>query len=80
MLSLTALGITDFIASDPESYVGLAVAKAADLDALARLRASLRGHIAGSMIGDPIRHTRAIEAAYREMWQRWCASIRGGPV
>ena len=72
--SLTALGLTDFIASDLENYVSLAVAKAADFDALARLRASLRGRVAGSVIGDPIRYTRAVEAAYREMWQRWCRS------
>ena len=58
---------------DLENYVSLAVAKAADLDALVRLRASLRGRVAGSVIGDPIRYTRAAEAAYREMWQRWCA-------
>ena len=72
--SLTTLGLTNFIASDPESYVSLALAKAADLDALARLRASLRGRVADSVIGDPIRYTRAVEAAYREMWQCWCRS------
>ena len=77
--SLTALGLTDFIASDPESYVRLAVTKAADFDALAQLRASLRGRVAGSVIGDSIRYTRAVEAAYREMWQRWCATIRDVP-
>jgi len=75
--SLTALGLTDFIASDPETYVKLAVAKASDLDALARTRASLRGRVAGSAIGDPTRYARAVEAAYREMWQAWCARKTG---
>ena len=77
--SLTTLGLTDFIASDRESYINLAVAKAADVDALARLRAALRGRLANSVIGDPVRYARAVEAAYREMWQRWCASVSGSP-
>jgi protein O-GlcNAc transferase len=71
--SLTALGLTDFIAPELESYIGLAIAKASDLDGLVRLRSSLRERLAGSVIGNPIRYTRAVEAAYREMWQRWCA-------
>jgi protein O-GlcNAc transferase len=71
--SLTALGLTDFIAPDLQSYIELAVAKAGDLDALAQLRASLRGRIAGSEFGDPVLYARAVEAAYRKMWERWCA-------
>src|SRR5262249_52737542 len=59
--SLTAFGLTDFIAPNPEHYVDLAVAKASDLDALARLRAGLRDRVAGSVIGDPVRYTRAVE-------------------
>src|SRR5262249_24963765 len=71
--SLTALGLTDFVAPDLDAYVELAVAKARDLDALGRVRASLRERIAGSDFGDPVRYARAVEAAYRKMWQRWCA-------
>ncbi len=78
--SLTTLGLTDFIASDRDNYVSLAVAKAADIDALVRLRATLRGRLANSVIGDPSRYARAVEAAYRNMWQRWCASINGRPA
>ncbi len=72
--SLTALGLTDYIAADADAYVELVIAKASDLDALARLRAELRGRVAGSAIGDPRRYARAVESAYREMWRRWCAS------
>ena len=72
--SLTTLGLTEFIASDPESYISLAVAKATEVDVLARLRTSLRDRVAGSVIGDPVRYARAVEAAYRDMWQRWCAT------
>jgi predicted O-linked N-acetylglucosamine transferase (SPINDLY family) len=76
--SLATLALTDFIASDSTSYVSLAVAKAANIDALAGLRAGLRGHVASSAIGDPTRYTQAVEAAYRTMWQRWCANMSGG--
>jgi hypothetical protein len=27
----------------------------------------------GSAFGDPARYAQAVEAAYRDMWQRWCA-------
>jgi protein O-GlcNAc transferase len=70
--SLTALGLTDFIAPDLEAYVALAVAKASDVTALARLRANLRQRVSASAFGDCARYTRAVEAAYREMWRRWC--------
>jgi predicted O-linked N-acetylglucosamine transferase (SPINDLY family) len=71
--TLTAAGLTDFIAPDLQAYVELVVAKARDLDALGRLRANLRERIAGSDFGDPVRYARAVEAAYRKMWQHWCA-------
>ena len=72
--SLTALGLTDFITGDLDSYVELAIAKARDVAGLARLRASLRNRMARSDFADPARYTRAVEAAYRQMWQRWCAA------
>jgi predicted O-linked N-acetylglucosamine transferase (SPINDLY family) len=72
--SLTAAGLTDFIALDLESYVDLIIAKASDLPALSELRANLRARLADSPFGDPTRYARAVEAAFREIWQRWCAS------
>jgi hypothetical protein len=33
----------------------------------------LRQRVAGSDFGDPVRYARAVEAAYRNMWQRWSA-------
>ena len=73
--SLSALGLTDYIAADGDAYVALAIAKAGDLDALARLRAGLRGRLADLAVGDPRRYARAVESAYRDMWRRWCAGI-----
>ena len=78
--SLTALGLTDFVAPDLGAYVELAIAKATHLDTLSRLRASLRQRVADLAFGDPARYTRAVEAAYREMWRSWCARKHGAPA
>lgn len=75
---LTALRLEDFVASNREVYPALAIAKASDLMALATLRQSLRTRVAHSPVGDPIIYTRAVEAAYRTIWRRWCAGIHEG--
>lgn len=69
---LTAVGLPELIAANPEEYVALAVALAADWNQLAQLRASLRKRVAGSPLYDAIAHTRSIEAKYRSLWQRYC--------
>jgi predicted O-linked N-acetylglucosamine transferase (SPINDLY family) len=71
--SLTAASLTDFIAPDLERYVALAIAKASDLPALAALRESLPARMASTAFGNPVRYARAVESAFRGMWQRWCA-------
>ena len=48
---LTPVGLTDFIARDPAELRAARVAKASDLDALAHLRARLRGQVAGNGSG-----------------------------
>jgi protein O-GlcNAc transferase len=45
---------------------------AADLDGLARLRASLRRLLKKSPLMDAPRFTRGLEDEYRAMWRRWC--------
>lgn len=74
--SLTAADLTDFVAPDLDGYVGLAVAKASNLLTLAKLRAGLRERMGGCALGDPVRYARAVEARYREIWQRWCTQRR----
>jgi protein O-GlcNAc transferase len=71
--SMTALGLSDFVAADRDDYVRLAIEKAGDLAALAQLRAGLRARVASSAVGDQAKYTRAVESAYRDMWRRWCA-------
>ena len=70
---VTALGMTDWIAETAEGYVELAVRKAGELHALAALRGQLRGMVS-SVIGDQEAYVRSVEAEYRQLWQRWCAS------
>jgi predicted O-linked N-acetylglucosamine transferase (SPINDLY family) len=79
--SLVPLDLTDFIADSPESYIELAVAKAADLESLSQLRAGLRTRMATSDFGDGPHYCRTVEAAYLKMWQCWCdeQSLRDCP-
>ncbi len=71
---LTNLGLTDMIARTPEQFEQIAVALAQDLPRLAALRTGLRERMRKSPLIDGRRFAHAVEAAYREMWQRWCAS------
>ena len=70
---LMNLGLPELIASSPEQYVQIAAELARDLPRLGRLRATLRERMEASPLMDAARFTRNIEAAYREMWRRWCA-------
>jgi predicted O-linked N-acetylglucosamine transferase (SPINDLY family) len=74
--TLSAMGLTDFIATDGESYIQLAVRQASNLASLAQLRSTLRSRVADTDFGDPIRYTRAVEQHYQAMWQRWCERQR----
>ncbi|HEY7299491.1 MAG TPA: tetratricopeptide repeat protein [Xanthobacteraceae bacterium] len=71
--TLTAASLTDFIAPDIEGYIALAIAKARNLPALAVLREKLPSQMARTPFGDPVSYARVVEAAFRTMWQRWCA-------
>jgi protein O-GlcNAc transferase len=69
---LRAVGLEEWIASSPEDYVTRACRQAADLTALARVRASLRERVARSPLCDGAQFTAALESCYREMWRVWC--------
>lgn len=73
---LRPLRLEALIAGSAEEYVAICQRLAADLPALARLRAELRGRIAASPLCDGRRRTRQIERLYRAMWRRWCAGTR----
>jgi predicted O-linked N-acetylglucosamine transferase (SPINDLY family) len=67
---LGRLGLHDWVTRDPDDYVAVAARQAADLPALAALRAGLRGRLVAGL-GDGPRFTRALEDAYRTLWRRW---------
>ena len=77
---LDLLGMRDWVAGTEEEYLRIAVEASRDLERLSRLHADLRRRFAASALCDPNAFTRELEAAYRQMWQRWCAQVDGsGP-
>jgi predicted O-linked N-acetylglucosamine transferase (SPINDLY family) len=71
---LTEVGLGELVARSTEEYVELAVRAARDRPGLAALRTSLRDRVAASRLADAPRFARALEAAYRGMWQAWCTT------
>ena len=69
---LSALGLTQWIASSPDEYVRRAVKLAQDPPALYGL--PLRERMRASPLMDEVRFTRDLEAAFRGMWRAWCSS------
>lgn len=69
---LSRVGLDDFITHSEEAYVHRALQCAHDLPALDRIRQALRARMNDSN-QDARAVTRHIEAAYRTMWQTWCA-------
>lgn len=70
---LTCAGLKDWIGYDPEDYVATALAQAADLENLARLRAGLRRQILESPLCDGARFARNFETALHKMWHSFMA-------
>lgn len=74
-MSATVLGqagLTGWVADNCEQYVAIAARLAGDIDGLAKLRESLREHVAASPLCDGAKFARGVEAAYRQMWRAWC--------
>ena len=73
-LILVGAGHPEWIAHTEDDYIEIAVAMAADLPKLAALRAGLRQEMQVSPLMDEAGFARKVEAAYREMWAKWCES------
>jgi Flp pilus assembly protein TadD len=71
---LQAVGLPELVADTPEGFVEIAAALAADPAGLASRRRTLREQVARSPLCDGPGFTRGLEAAYRELWRRWCRS------
>lgn len=70
---LSAVGRTEWIAHSEEEYVDKLAALASDLPRLAAIRRELRQQMQASPLMDEAGFARDVEAAYREMFARWCA-------
>lgn len=70
---LTNAGLPQLVAGSWEGYIDTALRLAADLPALAQLRATLRERLRASPLLDAQGFTRDLEALYRDAWRRWCA-------
>lgn len=69
---LTNAGLAQLVARSQEDYVDTALRLAADLPALAQLRATLRERLQASPLLDAEGFTRDLEALYRGAWRSWC--------
>jgi protein O-GlcNAc transferase len=70
---LSAVGFTAGIAATAADYVLTARLLASQPELLATARRHLRADLARSPLRDHPGHARAIEEAYRAVWQIWCA-------
>jgi protein O-GlcNAc transferase len=69
---LAQVGLDNLVAADPEEYVSVAIGLAADGARRAELRRTLRSVMSRSRLCDGHLFARSLEAAYRDMWRRWC--------
>ncbi|MGC9269735.1 tetratricopeptide repeat protein [Acidiphilium sp.] len=72
---LSNAGVEGCIATTPDEYIERAVAMAADLPALADLRARLRPQVLQSPLCDAPRFGKHLGAALRFAWHEYCASM-----
>jgi len=68
---LSRVGLTDFVCQNEDEYVQCAVKFANNLPKLNEVRQSLRARMNAPEC-QPAAITRQLEAAYRDMWKKWC--------
>lgn len=69
---LAATGLNHLLTESEEAYVCAARTLAADTHALATLRSTLRERVRVSRLCDSKVFAQNVEAAFKEMWGRWC--------
>jgi protein O-GlcNAc transferase len=72
---LSNVGLRELVAESPEAYVAKAVSLTQDLPRLAWLRRGLRERIRLSPLCEQRGFASRLEAAYRNLWHRWCMSM-----
>ncbi|RQH06067.1 tetratricopeptide repeat protein [Paraburkholderia dinghuensis] len=68
-------GLERFVSSSAEDFAQRGATLAADLPALAELRARMRERCAASPMFQPAALAQNVSAALRTMWHRWCAGL-----
>lgn len=71
---LSNVGLQDWIAPDIGAYMSMAIARAANVAALADLRAGLRARVKASALCDGPRFGRSLGAGLRHAWRHWCVA------
>ena len=69
---MSNVGLPDWVIGSPETYIAMAVRRAADLPQLAELRAGLRETARLSPLCDAPRFGSNLGAALRHTWAAWC--------
>jgi predicted O-linked N-acetylglucosamine transferase (SPINDLY family) len=69
---LSSVGLSDWVATDDDAYVDIALRSTPDR--LRTIRSELPDLIARRC--SPAEYTRAVEAAYRTMWQKYCSESK----
>ncbi len=72
---LATLGLPELAATTPEDFIQAADKLAHDPPRLSHLRSTLRQRMQTSPLMDAKRFAQNMESTYRQMWQKWCATI-----
>ena len=68
---MTHVGLKEFIATDADEYVNIAVQYANNTDYLTELKGELRDKMRSSALCDADAFARGIEKVYQEMWDQY---------
>ena len=71
---LSCVGLGELAADSEDGYVRMAMEQAGNLPRLAGWRSTLRARMLASPLMDAPRFAGNVEAAYRSLWERWCAA------
>ncbi len=74
---VSTIGLPELAAQSEGGYVRIATELASNLSRLSELRLAMRGRMQASPLMDAPRFAGNVEAAYREMWRRWCEATSG---
>ena len=72
---LTAIGLKNLVASNEEEFVELAVETSKDVEYLKTLRSTMRQRMLSSIYCNQQEFQKHLEAAYRQMWKKWCEDL-----